>query len=399
LSIPLRDTTSNTDIADPIHRRLEDPLYLGDTTSNQAILFSPVLATSSSLTPSYPNYTLPWANMTLEAPPGALKVSNFTLAIFPVSSSPTDRIPLTGCALKVANGTGSVLNNTLWQRDAQTWRNEWLVGGLTPLTNYTVFGIINGTQVSAPINFLTKSGEDAVAALSLNNTHILLFQHHFHVLWFTISPSARACRMRLHFQLHPSPLSRTTHPPFLRQSQNLSSNTWTTSPSLSSLLRVVEISTLPFKRAPTARPHTVNGCAPFNYRDVRRLRQRRHLSQRSLCSLRVCLNGTPTFLHLPLDSRSFFHASKLAKLWIEHVRSHLGSSVLWFVIMQLIAMVWGSLTVAQSREVGLQALLRMYLVMSGVMQYKYGKIGNCSLPLLECNRTDFMFQNCSTVPF
>lgn len=145
--------------AEPIHQLLVDSLYLGDTTSNQAILFSPILANSSTSAASYPNYTLPLANMTVEPPPSALKASNFTLAIFPIPLSPVGRIPLTGCALKAANGSGFVMNNTLWQRDARTWRNEWLVGGLTPLTNYTVYGIINGTRLSAPSYFVTKSGE------------------------------------------------------------------------------------------------------------------------------------------------------------------------------------------------------------------------------------------------
>jgi calcium channel MID1 len=144
-----------------LHQLSSDPLYLGDSTSNEAILFSPALYTSSPPAPSYPNYTLPSANRTLSAPPSWLAASNFSLAIFPTSSSPISHKPLTGCALKAAaNGTGNILNQTLWQRDMETWRNEWLVGGLTPLTNYTVFSIVNGTRVSGPSYFETKSGKD-----------------------------------------------------------------------------------------------------------------------------------------------------------------------------------------------------------------------------------------------
>jgi calcium channel MID1 len=145
---------------DPLHRVLDDPLHLGDTTLNQAILFSPPLANSSKSPSSYPNYTLPAANLSLESPPGPLVASNFSLAIFPTSSSPAGRIPRTGCALRAAtNGTGSILNEMLWQRGDQMWRHEWMIGALTPLTNYTAYGIINGTQISGPTYFMTKSGQ------------------------------------------------------------------------------------------------------------------------------------------------------------------------------------------------------------------------------------------------
>ncbi len=46
----------------------------------------------------------------------------------------------------------------MWLRDERGWRREWLVGRLAALTNYTVYAIQDGTRLSGPIFFTTKSG-------------------------------------------------------------------------------------------------------------------------------------------------------------------------------------------------------------------------------------------------
>ena len=54
--------------------------------------------------------------------------------------------------------SAQVLAEQMWLRDDAGWRREWLVGRLSPLTNYSVYAIQNGTRLSGPIYFTTKSG-------------------------------------------------------------------------------------------------------------------------------------------------------------------------------------------------------------------------------------------------
>ena len=55
-------------------------------------------------------------------------------------------------------GAPRVQGEKLWLRDADGWRTEWLVGGLSPQTNYTAYALQDGTKVSGPIFLSTKSG-------------------------------------------------------------------------------------------------------------------------------------------------------------------------------------------------------------------------------------------------
>lgn len=137
---------------------MDEPSLLGDTTSNLAIVFSPSLLNVTIMQPEFPNYTLPSANLSMETIPASLASLNVSYALFPTSSSPVGRLPQTGCALKASNSTGNTVNQTFWQHDATSWRNEWLIGGLTPATNYTLIAIVSDTHVSKPITFATKSG-------------------------------------------------------------------------------------------------------------------------------------------------------------------------------------------------------------------------------------------------
>lgn len=139
----------------PMHEILDTFPLLGDTTANQVLLFSPPFSPLTSEDPSYPNYTLPIANTSAPSPPSS--PPSFSLTISPTSSSLTS-LPQTGCALKAQISTGTVINETLWPRDASGWRNQWVVNGLFPLTNYTAYVVEDGTKVSGPLYFVTKSG-------------------------------------------------------------------------------------------------------------------------------------------------------------------------------------------------------------------------------------------------
>lgn len=139
---------------------------LGDTTSNQALLFSPAFANPLVDQPTYPNYTLPPANLTFPAEP--TDPPNFQMFLAQTSAFGSAGIPRTGCALKAAaGGTGSGMSmlttqqsEGMWLRDIdEGWRWQWLVPGLAPSTNYTVFAVLDGTKVSDEIMFVTKSGE------------------------------------------------------------------------------------------------------------------------------------------------------------------------------------------------------------------------------------------------
>jgi calcium channel MID1 len=151
--------TNLNSAVDPVHRRSDELPWLGDSTSNLAIVYSPLLSPSNTTEPEFPNYTLQAANATMDTPSEALNSTNFTFSIFPTSSSLDSTVPKTGCALRAASGTvGKMVSDTLWQRPGEGWRNEWLIGGLSPGTNYTMYSIINGTQISGPLYFTTKSG-------------------------------------------------------------------------------------------------------------------------------------------------------------------------------------------------------------------------------------------------
>ncbi|KAA1470994.1 hypothetical protein DENSPDRAFT_760503, partial [Dentipellis sp. KUC8613] len=148
-----------------LHEHPDALPFLGDTTSNQGLLFSPPFSPPPLYQPSYPNYTLPVANITPPSPPS--NVPNFTLLLSPTSAQNLTALPQTACALRgfaagnrvhpASGGGGNVLEEQQWLRDADGWRTEWLVGGLTPLTNYTAYTIQDQTKVNGPIYFTTKS--------------------------------------------------------------------------------------------------------------------------------------------------------------------------------------------------------------------------------------------------
>ncbi|TCD65161.1 stretch-activated cation channel mid1 [Steccherinum ochraceum] len=147
----------------PIHSGDIGSPLLGDTTSNQALLFSPAFAPPPKIDPTYPNYTLPAANLTFPAAPS--DPPSFQLFIAPTDAFASAGIPMTGCAVTEAAstaGNGMLLvtpqqSEGLWLRDDDGWRWQWVVQGLTPSTNYTAFAVQDGTKVSDEIMFVTKS--------------------------------------------------------------------------------------------------------------------------------------------------------------------------------------------------------------------------------------------------
>ncbi|KAH8092178.1 stretch-activated Ca2+-permeable channel component-domain-containing protein [Cristinia sonorae] len=149
----------------PTHTSGASLPLLGDTTSNIALLFSPPFAPPPRIQPTYPNYTLPAANLTF--PPEPTDPPNYQLFIAPTSALSSAGIPRTGCALRAAAGgagtemrlLSSEQSEGMWLRDeAEGWRWQWLVQGLAPSTNYTAFAVLDGTKVSDEIMFSTKSG-------------------------------------------------------------------------------------------------------------------------------------------------------------------------------------------------------------------------------------------------
>lgn len=136
--------------------------FLGDTTSNQALLFSPPFDPPTIPIPTFPNYTLPPANLSFPIPPSN-NTPNLILVLAPTVPSHSGvsltSLPQTGCALRAANSSGSVHNSSIVLRDATVgFQEEWLVEGLDAQTNYTAYVVQDEVKVSGPINLVTKSG-------------------------------------------------------------------------------------------------------------------------------------------------------------------------------------------------------------------------------------------------
>jgi len=155
----------------PLHEITRDLPFFGDTTSNQAVLFSPILQKIERENLTYPNYTLPAANMAQPAQP--TNSSNLTVIISLTSSGLANKLQ-TGCFLSSQLPLGTLENETFWARDEQSWRTQWLMGGLTPSTNYTAYVLQNSTKVSGPIFFSTKSGMSCFP-LNLSKSNLSVF--------------------------------------------------------------------------------------------------------------------------------------------------------------------------------------------------------------------------------
>ncbi|KAJ3500903.1 hypothetical protein NLJ89_g9583 [Agrocybe chaxingu] len=127
---------------EPLHQNITLP-FLGDTTSNQAIILSAPFAKFDIPVPSYPNYTLPAANMSQPPPPSS--TPNMTLIVTETSRGITGG-PRTGCFLSSQTTAGAIDEQTIWARDISGYRSQWLLSGLTPSTNYTAFVVQDSTK-------------------------------------------------------------------------------------------------------------------------------------------------------------------------------------------------------------------------------------------------------------
>ncbi|KAJ7236291.1 stretch-activated cation channel Mid1 [Mycena haematopus] len=149
--------------SEPIHQSDYVSALLGDTTSTEALLFSPPFSPPPAVIPAYPNYTLPAAIPSIPGAPPDPK--NYTLIVSPTSNGLTS-MQQTSCALSTQKSTGIVANQSLWLRDASGWRTEWFMTGLTPQTNYTAYVILDAYKVTMPIFFTTKSSSFSCSLVS-----------------------------------------------------------------------------------------------------------------------------------------------------------------------------------------------------------------------------------------
>ncbi|KAF8648884.1 hypothetical protein AX16_006159 [Volvariella volvacea WC 439] len=138
-----------------LHEVLADPPIFGDSTSTEAILFShPVLRLPNETQSSFPNYTLQPALPSLSIP----QDTSLNLSLVIAEATSAIGIPQTACMV-VSLGTPAnvFFNQTLWSRDRSVWRSQYLVDGLSPATNYSVYVVQNDTKISGPLFFATKS--------------------------------------------------------------------------------------------------------------------------------------------------------------------------------------------------------------------------------------------------
>ncbi|KAH7886736.1 stretch-activated cation channel Mid1 [Phlebopus sp. FC_14] len=137
-----------------LHEIVDDLPFLGDTTANQVIIFSPPFAPEEIEQPRYPNYTLPLVSSS--APENPPSPPTFNLVLAPLSAQLPSLLQ-TSCSLLNTSMAGSLISYDLWKRDTEGWRSQWLVDGLTPSTNYTAYVIQDQLKVSGPVYFVTKS--------------------------------------------------------------------------------------------------------------------------------------------------------------------------------------------------------------------------------------------------
>jgi calcium channel MID1 len=154
----------------PIHSITTSQPFLGDTTNSTALIFSPLLQDSPHYQPTYPNYTLPPAQLVLPSFSSSTDnmvsnasfvgpAPNLTLIMVPTGSSPTqDGLDHSLCAIRAANSsTGSVASpsNMIVNRTEPSW-----VAVDGEEGNYTAWAYDEDKQsLSPPIWLATKDGE------------------------------------------------------------------------------------------------------------------------------------------------------------------------------------------------------------------------------------------------
>ncbi|OCF45449.1 hypothetical protein I317_00695 [Kwoniella heveanensis CBS 569] len=173
---------------------------LGDTTSSLALLFSPLLVSTSREEPTYPNYTLPSPQLVFEpfsalgsdnnalspiSGNSSLAHTNLSLAIIPTASSPTNQgLDYSICAIRqTVNSTGDLAGDSSgnivlktavdepqWSmlNEEEGYRHFWAVGGLTAEGNYTAWVMNDQGVLAGPIWFVMKQAY--AAPLPANST-------------------------------------------------------------------------------------------------------------------------------------------------------------------------------------------------------------------------------------
>lgn len=145
-----------------LHEVLEDEIpLLGDSTSTQGLLFSPAFEPYTLPESTYPNYTLPSINSTYPPPPSSSP--NYTLALFPTSSVPSSfTLSRSACAIREVDASQNIgqgqRNQSVISRGPEGFRNQWIVGGLNPSTNYTAYVVKDGGRLSQTAFFTSKTG-------------------------------------------------------------------------------------------------------------------------------------------------------------------------------------------------------------------------------------------------
>lgn len=152
----------------PLSSVLSSSLLLGDTTSSQVLLFSPLLLPAPQSQPTYPNYTFPPVRLDPPALP-EFSLPTYNLIMIPTSSSPTSEgLDQSHCAIQRANvstgglaqGTRNMVVNATIEWSAiggiEGFRTYWVLGGLLPGTNYTAWYTDGDNTLSQPIWFRTK---------------------------------------------------------------------------------------------------------------------------------------------------------------------------------------------------------------------------------------------------
>lgn len=124
--------------------------------------------------PTYPNYTLPPAQIPFTSLPINLPSHNLTLVLVPAGSSPTsDGLDNSLCAVRAANvSTGGLASprNAIMNRTEPGWmrldgvegfRSAWVIGDLVSGgSNYTAWTLDEARgELSRPIWLATKQGK------------------------------------------------------------------------------------------------------------------------------------------------------------------------------------------------------------------------------------------------
>lgn len=138
------------------------------------LIFSHLLSSLPQTQPTYPNYTLPPAQLPLFASGAGSSTSSLTLIIVPTGSSPTsDGLDNSLCAIRTANiSTGGIASarNAVLNRSQPHWmrlggeeglRSAWGAGDLVAGgSNYTAWTLDEAKgELSRPVWFATKQGQ------------------------------------------------------------------------------------------------------------------------------------------------------------------------------------------------------------------------------------------------